>query len=524
MSVVNFLAGSKLKNGTNTVNNKRPRQQMHKQTTTTTTTTTTHRSFHWSTRACSQTADDDATKMNKESIVSTTPTRRLVLWGEMTPETRKLARSIMSHRTNSDSGIDGDNDDDYNDGDCNDDIYDKNDDKKAKEGSGNQQIPLPIPIQMHPRVAISRAITLMESKHPFKRKQGDLLLTYLLSLSSSSSSSSSSSVNSTRQQNNETTCTTDNSTATAATTTTTTTTTTTARLSTFPTETLRVGFAGPPGAGKSSLMEVFCTKLLREDPQLKLAVVCIDPSSTVSGGSILGDKTRMTQLSRQADGRALVRPSSNSGILGGLAAYTDDVVRLLGCAGYPLVFVETVGLGQSEIEVSQSVDVLVLLIPPSGGDELQGVKKGIVEIADVLAVTKTDGDLEAAANQTAADYKGALRVLHQSHTSTGSNDDKWMPPVVSTSSVTERGLDDLWQTILRYQQHLLQTGNWEDQRRKQAKYWMWKQFSRMMQAKMQEDTGLREKANQLERKMLDGLLTPRVSAQILMDELLESAK
>jgi LAO/AO transport system kinase len=165
-----------------------------------------------------------------------------------------------------------------------------------------------------------------------------------------------------------------------------------------------------PGAGKSCMMEAFGMKLLQQDPDLKLAVVCIDPSSSISGGSILGDKTRMTQLSREVD-RAFVRPSSNSGILGGLAAYTDDVVRLLGCAGYPLVFVETVGLGQSEMEVAQSVDVLVLLIPPSGGDELQGVKKGIVEMADILAVTKTDGDLENAAFRTASDYKVSLSLF-----------------------------------------------------------------------------------------------------------------
>ena len=165
-----------------------------------------------------------------------------------------------------------------------------------------------------------------------------------------------------------------------------------------------------PGAGKSCMMEAFGMKLLQQDPDLKLAVVCIDPSSSISGGSILGDKTRMTQLSREVD-RAFVRPSSNSGILGGLAAYTDDVVRLLGCAGYPLVFVETVGLGQSEMEVAQSVDVLVLLIPPSGGDELQGVKKGIVEMANILAVTKTDGDLENAAFRTASDYKVSLGLF-----------------------------------------------------------------------------------------------------------------
>lgn len=413
---------------------------------------------------------DDTTREIPMSMSS-----RQLLWEEMSAETRKLARSIVSHRS-----------DIYGDGN-----FDGIDTGGDVDKRSDQR-------EVHPRVAISRAITLMESKHPYKKKQGDLLLTYLLSLPSS--------VPKLPQNNKE------NPDPTS-----------------IPMDTLRVGFAGPPGAGKSSMMEAFGMKLLNENSDLKLAVVCVDPSSTKSGGSILGDKTRMTELSRQVD-RALVRPSSNSGILGGLAAYTDDVVRLLGCAGYPLVFVETVGLGQSEIEVAQSVDVMVLLIPPSGGDELQGVKKGIVEIANILVVTKTDGALEGAARQTAADYQSALRVLHQSSSSSISStcDDgqrgMWMPPVVKTSSVTELGLDNLWHAILRYQDHLVQSREWEEQRRRQAKYWMWKQFSRSMQMKMQEDPVLREKANQLERKMLDGFLTPRVAAEILMDEVFNFVK
>lgn len=376
------------------------------------------------------------------------------LWEEMSSETRELAGSMMSDFPNLRAGND---------------TTEKN--------------------TIHPRVAISRAITLMESKHPAKKKQGDLLLTYLLSLSSS----------------NDILGTTNTS---------------------FPTRTLRVGFAGPPGVGKSSMMEAFGMYLLEQDPNLKLAVVCIDPSSNISGGSILGDKTRMTRLSREVD-RALVRPSCNSGVLGGLASYTDDVVRLLGCAGYPLVFVETVGLGQSEIEVAQSVDVLVLLVSPSGGDELQGVKKGIVEMANILAVTKDDGDLQAAADRTAADYLAALRVLHQSSSRSsdcGEDHDRWMPPVVKTSSITEQGLDNLWNSILDYQNHLLETGDWHRHRQQQAKYWMWKQFSRMIQMKIREDTHLKAKANQLEQKMLQGSLTPRVAAQILQDEMFGSPK
>ena len=404
---------------------------------------------------------------NSKSKPSISESRQL--WEEMSPDTRELARSIICQYTTSNA--------DRNFHDNN--VFDAEATRKDR-----------IQTIMHPRVAISRAITLVESKHPFKKRQGDILLTYLL-LSSPS-----------RGIQNERTKSRNNSILPTS----------------LPTQTLRVGFAGPPGVGKSSIMEAFGMNLLARDPKLKLAVVCIDPSSTSStggsipGGSILADKTRMIQLSRQVD-RALVRPSCNSGVLGGLAAYTDDVVRLLGCAGYPLVLVETVGLGQSETEVAHSVDVLVLLVSPSGGDELQGVKKGIVEVANILAVTKNDGDLEAAADRTAADYRSALRVLYHSN----DNKKRWIPPVVKTSSITQCGLDDLWQSILKYEQHLLKTGDWHIQRQKQAKYWMWKHFSCQIQNKLREEAKFDAKAQILEQHVLQGLLTPRVAAQKLKD-------
>ena len=392
------------------------------------------------------------------------------LWEDMSPDTRELARSIVGVDSTSNSNRT---------------VHD-NDIVETKATRKDQ-----VQTIMHPRVAISRAITLIESKDPSKKKQGDLLLTYLLS------SSSLARIQNERTKSEQKPI----------------------LPSSLPTRALRIGFAGPPGVGKSSMIEAFGMNLLASDPKLKIAVVCIDPSSNISGGSILGDKTRMRQLSRQID-RALVRPSCNSGVLGGLAAYTDDVVTLLGCAGYPLVLVETVGLGQSEIEVAHSVDVLVLLVSPSGGDELQGVKKGIVEVANILAVTKNDGDLEVAADRTAADYKNALRVLYQS------NDKKhrWIPPIVKTSSMKKCGLDDLWTSILQYEQHLLATGEWHIQRQNQAKYWMWKHFSSLIQERIREDARIEGKAKKLQRQMLHKIVTPRVAAQELKDELFSGAK
>ena len=227
------------------------------------------------------------------------------------------------------------------------------------------------------RLALAQAITLVESRGQDKEVQASALLTFLLQKSQ-------------------------------------------------PQNSFRIGFAGSPGAGKSSFIEAL-GKYILEIPKVeqvllhehgatptvwnpqKLAIVCIDPSSLRTGGSILGDKTRMTALS--ADHRAFIRPSAAKGTLGGLAPRTDDVLRLLS-QQYPLTILETVGLGQSEVEVQQSVDMLILAIPPGGGDDLQGVKKGIVEVADLIVVTKADGNFLTAAKRTAGDYRGAMQFLH----------------------------------------------------------------------------------------------------------------
>jgi LAO/AO transport system kinase len=350
------------------------------------------------------------------------------------------------------------------------------------------------------RLGLARAVTLMETKNMQKKQQGDYLLTYLLQVQQQQQNPADASLN------------------------------------------FRIGLAGPPGSGKSTMVEALGRYILDELPTKattdtnisayipeRLAVVCIDPSSSISGGSILGDKTRMTELSRHP--RAFVRPSANSGVVGGLAAYTDDVVSTCHAAGYPLVLVETVGLGQSEIEVAQSVDMLILLLPPGGGDELQGVKKGIMEVANLFCVTKADGHLLMAAKHTAADYRAAITFL-SSMSGAGEQDDDaaadagdqnkvsaWRPPVLLTSAVTRNGLGEMWETICSYRKYLQETGRLEKQRQKQAQYWMWKQFQKLVQDKTRQDPRLAHTSEQLQEALRRHQLTPRVAAKNLLDTL-----
>jgi LAO/AO transport system kinase len=333
------------------------------------------------------------------------------------------------------------------------------------------------------RRALSMAITLAESSSAAKQQQAALLLTHMLE---------------------------------------------TKRAEAIPK--FRLGLAGAPGAGKSTFIECLGKYILKlaEDSgntssQTKetkksnswipdqLAVVCVDPSSTVTGGSILGDKTRMFELSRHP--RSFVRPAPAAGALGGLASYTDDVVSLCQTAGYELVLLETVGLGQSEVEVAQSVDMLLLLIPPGGGDDLQGVKKGIIEVADMIIVTKADGNLLSTAKMTAADYKGAMQFVHAKGRLQG-----WEhPPVLLASAVTEEGVSNIWEYVCRYRRDMIDTGNLEEKRRKQSRYWMWKNLQNLVQEKARKSSSLNRFSRDLEEKLNSGRMTPRVAAARLLD-------
>lgn len=279
----------------------------------------------------------------------------------------------------------------------------------------------------------------------------------------------------------------------------------------------RLGIAGPPGAGKSTFIEAFGMDLLDKhtDTNSKLAVVCIDPSSSLTGGSILGDKTRMMSLSVHP--RAYVRPSANGGTFGGLSAYTDDVVSLCRAANYNYIIVESVGLGQSEVEIAKSVDMMLLMIPPSGGDELQGVKKGIMEVADAIVVNKADGTLLQAARRTAADYTAATKFLRHVH------EDWPTPPVMLVSAETHTGLDDLWTEIVKFRRIMTENGNLAEKRQEQAHYWMWKNLQNLIAERTKSNEQLKDTAQELQQQLDSGRTTPRVAAISLMECLLRSS-
>ncbi len=227
-------------------------------------------------------------------------------------------------------------------------------------------------------------------------------------------------------------------------------------------EALRIGLSGTPGVGKSTFIEAFGSLLTSQGK--RVAVLAVDPSSSRSGGSILGDKTRMERLAR--DPNAFIRPSPSQSELGGVARRTRDAAALCEAAGFDVVLIETVGVGQSETIVSAMSDIFLLLIGPGGGDELQGVKRGIMEIADFVLVNKADGELKATATRTAADYAGALRLLRKRE-----GDPEGFPKVMSVSALENSGLKAVWHEIEGLADYRKESGFWGNRRKSQARGW-----------------------------------------------------
>ncbi len=326
--------------------------------------------------------------------------------------------------------------------------------RHAKPGSGredrNDAETLAARVREGGRVAIARAITLIESKKPEHRAEARLLLTLLNGAAGRAH---------------------------------------------------RIGITGVPGAGKSTLIDALGCLLTARGH--RVAVLAVDPSSSRSGGAILGDKTRMARLS--ADPAAFIRPSPSSGTLGGVARTTRETILLCEAGGFDIVLVETVGVGQSEVAVAGMVDFFLLLMIAGGGDELQGIKKGVMELADMIAITKADGGNETAARAAAADYRAALNILTPASAS-------WKPPVIAISAREGRGLDDLWAKVTAHRAALEPTGEFEAKRREQDVRWMHAMIEDHIRARFLAGESAAARMTELERAVRTGEKPPSVAA------------
>ncbi len=279
---------------------------------------------------------------------------------------------------------------------------------------------------------------------------------------------------------------------------------------------IRIGLSGSPGVGKSTFIENFGLLLTRLGK--KVAVLAVDPSSPVSGGSILGDKTRMEKLSQ--DPNAFIRPSPSSGSLGGVARKTRESLLLCEAAGYDVILVETVGVGQSEYEVHSMVDFFLVLILPNAGDELQGIKKGIIELADAIAVNKADGESLLLAKQTASQYKGALHLINTKDSKELKN--FWQPQVIPCSALKKKGLQDIWNMIENFVQKSQSLNKFSEHRNLQNKKWIEKLISEMMERKMHSSPDCKKTHDQKLREVLAGKTTPYLAAQAVIQSLFKN--
>ena len=308
------------------------------------------------------------------------------------------------------------------------------------------------------RRALARAITLIESTRPDHRRQAEALLERLLPKSGKS---------------------------------------------------LRIGISGPPGVGKSTFIEAFGQYAIEQGK--RLAVLAVDPSSRLSGGSILGDKTRMEELSRAPE--AFIRPSPAGLTLGGVARRTREALLVCEAAGFDLIIVETVGVGQSETAVADMVDLFLLLLLPGGGDDLQGIKRGIRELADLIVVNKADGDMAAAAERSAADVANAMGLMQPRHKG-------WRPEVLRCSALKRTGIAEIWARAQAFAAALAKSGELKSRRRDQARAWLWHELSDSLLDALKADPEVAAQLADLEAKVSAGKMTPTTAARAILTKFL----
>lgn len=268
---------------------------------------------------------------------------------------------------------------------------------------------------------------------------------------------------------------------------------------------IRIGITGIPGVGKSTFIEAFGLYLIEQGK--KVAVLAVDPSSPIRGGSILGDKTRMELLSREDN--AFIRPSPSEGALGGVAQKTRETMLLCEAAGYDVILVETVGVGQSEYEVAAMVDFFLVLMLPNAGDELQGIKRGIMELADALVINKADGESLNLAQQTQTHYKNAFHLL--------SNDSFWQPKVQTCSALEKKGINDVWSMISEYQTLAEENGAFTGKRARQNRDWMQKLIHEMLDMKLNQHPDVKDSLPKIEQAVLENTVTPYNAAKKIID-------
>lgn len=269
---------------------------------------------------------------------------------------------------------------------------------------------------------------------------------------------------------------------------------------------LRVGITGVPGVVKSTTIEALGMYLIEQGH--RVAVLAVDPSSTRTGGSILGDKTRMGRLSVHPD--AYIRPSPTSGTLGGVAKATRETVVLLEAAGFDVILIETVGVGQSEVTVANMVDTFVFLTLARTGDQLQGIKKGVLELADIVVVNKADGEHAIEAKKAARELSGALRLIYP-------HDTLWRPPVLTMSALENNGVSEMWDTVLQHRAVLTEAGEFEAKRRRQQVDWMWAMVRDAVLDRVLNAPDVKASRADIEQQVREGTLTPALAAEQLLN-------